>query len=302
MVAVSPAKYDYPSYAYSIVVLLERTGAREWKRIGYQLLDPRWDTQGLIVIEDKLILMHHEHKHTPNITMYDINEFFQENPKGAFYSEPLVSMEVRRPVGIEHSGKKICVSYMKAGHTSRGVNIYDYDQLIAGDTSQDMKIDLDELVGGGHSPSDCAFYNHSLIISNHFSADISILDLTQNPPTVKKIPNGKSTGLYYPLGLAVSDNRLYVGDHIHYFISVFDISDLNNINLVGHFGGVHSAIQMPYHMQVYDNALYVANLVEPQSISAYALDAKGSVKPLYVLAKSKDTLLNAPSDFEIFRY
>ncbi|MFO0388876.1 MAG: hypothetical protein ACK502_04050 [Alphaproteobacteria bacterium] len=303
-VAVSPAKYDYPDYAHSIVVLFERTAPEEWKKIGHQLLDPRWDTQGIAVIEDKLFLMHHNHKKTAPVTVHNINQFFEVAPEKKFDARPLATIRnIRNSVALEsNNGGKICITFMSHGDTSRGIHIYDYDALMSGKNNPELTINLENIDGKGHSPSDCVFYKKNLIVSNHYRGDISILDISKTPPTIKRIPTGKDTGLYYPLGMAVHDDLLYVADHIHYYISVFDLSDLDNVRLVRTFGGINSGLQMPYHLAIYDNMLFAANLQPPQSISAYALDAKDSVTPRFVITKSKETLLNAPSDVHIFRY
>lgn len=301
-VAVSPAKYDYPDFAYSIVVLFEQTSANQWTPIGHQLIAPEWDTQAVAVIDNMLLLVNHRSEFAPAVLGFSINQFFKKRSTGIFSGKPEFTIEdIERPTSITVHDRRVSVTFMGSNNNSHGINIYDADQLLAGVRSPVTRILYDEIGMTGYSPSDTQFYKNYLIVSNHYKASISVFDLDQNPPTQHEF-SGESNHLYYPLGLAVAGDQLYVGDHIHYFINVFDMKEIPNFRYLNAFGGKKSSLQMPYHMEVFQDKLYVTNMLAPQSISAYSLSSKGSLSADIIIKKNKETLLNAPSDISFFTY
>ncbi len=304
-VAVSPAKYDHPDNAFATIVLFEKTQEDKWERTGYQLFPPQWDTLALTVIGDKIILVNHrnERSDTDGIVIYDINSFFQKNPGRAISKPPLhVLNSMLRPLAITSNGTKFSVAFTGEHNFAHGVHIYDLNKVLAGNSEPDVEISYNELGLGRAGPAAVLFYKNYLIVSNHFSATIDIFDISKAPQTVTTIPAGSKNRLYYPFGLAVHGDVLYVGDHIHDFINAYDLSDMDDIKLLRSFGGKDSELSMPFNLYVYDDKLFVANIQLSPSITAYSLAASGNTKPLYTIKRSDNTLIKAPADIMFFRY
>jgi hypothetical protein len=161
---------------------------------------------------------------------------------------------------------------------------------------------ITEIIELKHGAYDILALNKKTILCSNYYADcLSLLD--KNFKLIRKIDriNGEN---FQPLGLACTDNRLYIADGLNHRIIMTDF-EFNKIKSIGSLGSDFNKFNGPRGICLQNEILYICDILN-QRIKIYSKDLEfiKSVKTYYQpwLIKATDSLLFIQSSNTCFLF
>lgn len=242
-------------------------------------LPPELDPQGVAVYRNELIVANHQSL-TDAIVIYDLGAAFSGELKviGKIPNLP-------RPTRIRfRKGQLYVLCYgFGEGDNYWGQGLYVYAKDADGVWRQVRRYQYENLFGPGldhftewenFGPIALAVRNRIAYVVSQVSSSIALIDLDAKPKHayLGRIA-GSESKLFYPLGIAFHEDKLFVSDHLHDFIAQYDASGTRlgvgdplpeKIVPLPDRGKAKYKMVEPYAMLIAANRLFVSSTMMPE--------------------------------------
>jgi DNA-binding beta-propeller fold protein YncE len=285
MLALSTPKYN--KRHNSRIYLIGKSAGGNYSVMGQTAsLPEKPDPQAVAAYRGELIVANHQGR-DDSIVIYDL--------KAAFSSELKVIGGIPNlpaPTNLTIYANRLYVTCV--GHYGmRGQGIYVYEKDGHGEWAQVQRFLYRDVFGhtlfsndysqwGEMGPIAIAVKGNLAYVADQVSGSVALLDLSQPP---EKAFLGRLSGpdshIYYPLGIALDQERLFIAEHMYNYVAEFKTPlEGGNATPVHIFSDARNEVT-PYNVLAKNGRLFIANLASP-SLYAFSYGDGASTEPVII--------------------